>query len=69
MLKSYEAIYEHGQVRWLEEQPPIRSARIIVTILEETVPDESPHPEASLLATLGGSQPGLQPIPRRRYDS
>ena len=69
MLKSYEAIYEHGQVRWLEEQPPIRSARIIVTILEETVPDEPRQPQASLLATLGGSQPDLQPIPRRRHDS
>lgn len=71
MLKSYEAIYENGQVKWLEEQPPIRSARIIVTILEETVPDESEAapPEASLLATLGGSQPDLQPIPRRRSDN
>jgi hypothetical protein len=69
MMKSYEALYENGQVKWLEERPPIRSARIIVTILEETVPDELLHPEVSLLATLGGSQPDLQPIPRRRYDN
>jgi hypothetical protein len=38
MLKSYEAIYENGQVKWLSEQPTIRSARVIVTILEETEP-------------------------------
>ena len=36
MLKSYEAIYENGQVTWLAEQPQVASARIIVTILEET---------------------------------
>ena len=38
MLKSYEAIYENGQVKWLNEQPTVRSARVIVTILEETEP-------------------------------
>ena len=68
MLKSYEALYENGQVKWLAEAPSVQSARIIVTILEETVPDKSP-PETALLATLGGSQPDLQPIPRRRYDN
>ena len=36
MLKSYEAIYENGQVKWLGEQPSIESARLIVTVLEET---------------------------------
>ena len=35
MFKSYEAIYEHGQVKWLNDKPKINSARIIVTILEE----------------------------------
>ncbi len=38
MLKSYEAIYENGQVKWLSEQPGITNARVIVTILEETPP-------------------------------
>ncbi|WP_373539561.1 hypothetical protein [Chamaesiphon sp.] len=38
MLKSYEAIYENGQVKWLGEQPTVQSARLIVTVLEETVP-------------------------------
>lgn len=38
MLKSYEATLDHGQVKWLGEQPNIESARIIVTILDETGP-------------------------------
>jgi hypothetical protein len=36
MLKSYEAIYENGRVIWLHEQPPLTSARLIVTVLAET---------------------------------
>ena len=36
MLNSYEAIYENGQVKWLAEAPSVRSARVIVTVLEET---------------------------------
>jgi len=38
MLKSYEATYENGQIKWLSEQPEITSARVIVTILEEPNP-------------------------------
>ncbi|MGF1517177.1 MAG: hypothetical protein ACFCVB_05145 [Nodosilinea sp.] len=36
MLKSYEAIYENGQLKWLADEPQVTSARIIVTVLEET---------------------------------
>ena len=35
MLKSYEAMYEHGRLKWLHEQPNIESARVIVTVLGE----------------------------------
>jgi len=42
MLKSYKAIYENGQVKWLSEQPGINSARVIVTILEE-IPPQPAH--------------------------
>jgi hypothetical protein len=35
MLKSYEAIFENGQVTWLAEKPQVTSARVIVTILED----------------------------------
>jgi hypothetical protein len=36
MLKSYEALYENGQGTWVTEQPSAQSARLIVTVLEET---------------------------------
>ncbi|MGI0493212.1 hypothetical protein ACN4EG_15620 [Alkalinema pantanalense CENA528] len=36
MLKSYEAIYEDGQFKWLQDKPMEKSARVIVTILEAT---------------------------------
>jgi hypothetical protein len=35
MLKSYEATYENGQVKWVNEEPAVESARLIVTVLEE----------------------------------
>ena len=35
MLKSYEAIIENDRVKWLYEMPEIKSARIIITVLEE----------------------------------
>ncbi|HEY9816346.1 MAG TPA: hypothetical protein V6D20_11185 [Candidatus Obscuribacterales bacterium] len=35
MLKSYEAIYENGQFKWLTGQPELTTARVIVTVLEE----------------------------------
>lgn len=40
MLKSYEAVYEDGQFKWLSESPSVRSARVIVTVVEEV--DASP---------------------------
>jgi hypothetical protein len=33
MLQSYEAIYDHGQMKWLGDRPPVEEARVIVTIL------------------------------------
>ena len=33
MLKSYEAIYDHGQFRWLGTPPDVEKARVIVTVL------------------------------------
>lgn len=38
MLKSYEAIYENGQLTWVAEQPSAFSARVIVTVVEEVAP-------------------------------
>lgn len=53
MLKSYEAIYENGQVRWLQEQPEVTSARVIVTILEENAPS-TPAKRRSPPAAIAG---------------
>ncbi|MES1026007.1 hypothetical protein ABN584_24240 [Gloeocapsa sp. BRSZ] len=38
MLKSYEATLENGQLKWLVDDPKLLSARVIVTILEDTTP-------------------------------
>lgn len=27
MLQSYEAIYDHGQLRWLTDKPPVEEKR------------------------------------------
>ena len=35
MLKSYEAVYEDGTLRWVREQPEAKRMRVIVTVLEE----------------------------------
>ena len=49
MLKSYEAIYENGQVMWLRDQPTVRSARLTVTVLEDS--DSSVCSEAQVQDT------------------
>ncbi|WP_414561865.1 MULTISPECIES: hypothetical protein [unclassified Anabaena] len=40
MLKSYEAIYENGQIKWVSEQPQVNADRVIVTYIEETFPSK-----------------------------
>jgi hypothetical protein len=35
MLKSYEALFDHGQIRWLESPPDVERARVIITVLPE----------------------------------
>ncbi len=31
MFKSYEAIYEHGRIKWTQDRPPVETARVIST--------------------------------------
>ena len=38
---QYEALYENGQIKWLTEKPPLKSARIMISILEE-IPAQPP---------------------------
>ncbi|NJM00837.1 MAG: hypothetical protein HC924_19680 [Synechococcaceae cyanobacterium SM2_3_2] len=35
MLKTYQAIYEKGQIQWIGETPEVESAHVLITILEE----------------------------------
>jgi hypothetical protein len=35
MLKAHEIMIENGQIKWLKEQPIVKSARAILTLLEE----------------------------------
>ncbi len=58
MLKSYEAVYENGQLRWVAEQPSAHSARVIVTVVEEVEPSQPkrrtfPGPMAGQVKILG----------------
>ncbi|MDO8789980.1 MAG: hypothetical protein Q7J42_18040 [Sulfuritalea sp.] len=41
MLQSYEAIYDHGQVKWIGEGPAVEQARVIVTVLSGTIASAS----------------------------
>jgi hypothetical protein len=43
MLKTYEAIYEDGKLRWVREQPAGRRMKVMVTVLED-------EPDARTLA-------------------
>ncbi len=53
MLKSYEAIYENGQVKWLGKSPEIDNARIIITVLEEEKTTKKRHfPVANLVGKV-----------------
>ena len=57
MLKSYEAKIENGQIKWLTNEPKPSSARVIVTIVEDTtLPTKRRIPPASIAGkgkTLG----------------
>lgn len=53
MLRSYEAIYKDGQLKWLAEQPQISSARVIITILEDTTAVPTQRVASSIIAGMG----------------
>ena len=50
MLNSYEAIYDHGHIHWIDQLPLLDKARLIVTVLpaaaapEETALPRRPSP-------------------------
>jgi hypothetical protein len=53
MLKSYEAITENGQIKWLTDEPKISKARVIVTILSDTTPQRLRRTPAAAIAGKG----------------
>ncbi len=73
MLKTYEAIIQDGQVKWLAEQPEFASARILITVVEDltsksTVKEFSKNQvDVKDLLELAGTDPDVQNIPRRRF--
>ena len=44
MLHSYEAIYDNGQLTWLNDKPDVTHSRVIVTIVEEIETTQT-HPK------------------------
>jgi hypothetical protein len=61
MLKSYEGIFENGQVTWVAERPTIESARVIVTVLEDPL-DEVISPIADEYDWGEAGIPECQPV-------
>jgi hypothetical protein len=53
MLRSYEAIFEDGQMKWLKDQPDVSFARVIVTVLEEPAPRSQQRIASSVIAGQG----------------
>jgi len=71
MLKTYEAIIQDGQVKWLAEKPNIRSGRVFITVLEERSTSTTAAINSSSkqdLLNLFGAEPDGQDIPRRRIE-
>lgn len=71
MLRTYEAVIEDGEVKWLAEKPDIQSGRVFITILEDrsiVTPTTNDSLKQDLL-NLFGTEPDAQDIPRRRIES
>lgn len=73
MLKTYEAIIQDGQVKWLSEQPEFESARILITVVEELTSESTPKEftkaqlPSKALVESGGTEPDAKSVPRRRF--
>jgi hypothetical protein len=54
MLKSYEAVYEDGKLRWIREQPASKKMRVLVTVLEEETDAATPAALKAMLERAKG---------------
>ncbi len=77
MLRSYEAIYDQGRLRWIKDAPKETHLRVIVTVIEETQTTEEapsqrrrPPPELAGTMRLLGDDDSLleQAIPDEEWD-
>lgn len=56
MFQSYEAIYDHGKIKWLGDQPANMTAHVIVTILPDKTMEsvlKASHKPSPLIAGKG----------------
>lgn len=68
MLKSYEAIYDHGRIKWLGEAPKFKRMRVVLVADDanelEELPETTPVAEtqrngARLVSILHATPPEL----------
>ena len=67
MLKSYEAIYDHGRIKWLGEAPGFKRLRVVLVAddadeleeLPETPAEETQRNGAQLVSILRAAPPEL----------
>jgi len=54
-LRSYEAIYHQGQIKWIGDCPQVKEARVIVTVLSDgkKAPARIRHQPSSRIAGKG----------------
>lgn len=63
MLKSYEAIYDHGRIKWLGEAPTFKRVRVVLVAddaneLDEALVAEKPN-GAQLVSIIRATPPEL----------
>lgn len=56
MLKSYEAIYDHGRIEWLGEAPRFKRARVVLVADDAAELDEAEATKPAIEAETDGSQ-------------
>ena len=64
MLKSYEAIYDHGRIKWLGEAPKFKRVRVVLVAddaseMDEALVAENPN-GAQLVSIIRATPPELQ---------
>jgi hypothetical protein len=57
MLKSYEAILDHGHVSWINDSPSDEKTRILVTILPKKIVEKHIELNGTKLARFAKSNP------------